>query len=133
MSTAATPRARPMSSRGDAEGLAKDPANALYGRFDMQRLTAEEVRDSLLANATSSQDRLDMAWEEMSALVAFILNIPTRFEFEQKFFPGESKNTVFGFLCFDHHETDFFDEGIDASIGYIFADIISHYFSRLSP
>ncbi len=38
-----------MSSRGDAEGLAKDPANALYGRFDMQRLTAEEVRDSLLA------------------------------------------------------------------------------------
>ena len=38
-----------MSSRGDAEGLAKDPANAFYGRFDMQRLTAEEVRDSLLA------------------------------------------------------------------------------------
>ncbi len=38
-----------MSSRGDAEGLAKDPANALHGRFDMQRLTAEEVRDSLLA------------------------------------------------------------------------------------
>ncbi|MBX6312891.1 MAG: DUF1553 domain-containing protein [Isosphaeraceae bacterium] len=38
-----------MSSRGHAESLAKDPANDLFWRFDMRRLTAEEIRDSLLA------------------------------------------------------------------------------------
>jgi hypothetical protein len=38
-----------MSSRGDPEALAKDPANMLFWRFNMRRLTAEEVRDSMLA------------------------------------------------------------------------------------
>lgn len=38
-----------MSSRGNPEGLAKDPTNDLFWRYDMRRLTAEEIRDSLLA------------------------------------------------------------------------------------
>ncbi len=38
-----------MSSRGNAEALRKDPGNALVWRFNMRRLTAEEVRDSMLA------------------------------------------------------------------------------------
>ena len=38
-----------MSSRAQEEALAKDPANNLFWRYDMRRLTAEEVRDSLLA------------------------------------------------------------------------------------
>jgi hypothetical protein len=42
-------RAYQMSSGGNAEGLAKDPNNDLMWRFDMRRLTAEEVRDSILA------------------------------------------------------------------------------------
>jgi hypothetical protein len=37
-----------MSSRGDAEALKADPANDLFWRFDMRRLTAEEIRDSIL-------------------------------------------------------------------------------------
>lgn len=37
------------SSRGNAAALAADPANDLFWRFDMRRLTAEEIRDSLLA------------------------------------------------------------------------------------
>jgi hypothetical protein len=37
------------SSRGDAEGLAKDPANDLFWRYDMRRLSAEEIRDSIHA------------------------------------------------------------------------------------
>ena len=52
------------------------------------------VRDALLASASSSQDRLDMAWEEMSALVAFILNIPTRFEFEQRFYEARAERPL---------------------------------------
>jgi hypothetical protein len=38
-----------MSSQADAAALASDPANDLLWRFDMRRLSAEEVRDSILA------------------------------------------------------------------------------------
>jgi hypothetical protein len=38
-----------MSSKGNAENLAKDPINDLFWRFDMRRLSAEEIRDSILA------------------------------------------------------------------------------------
>lgn len=38
-----------MSSTADETALAKDPTNNLFWRFDMRRLTAEEVRDSVLA------------------------------------------------------------------------------------
>ncbi len=38
-----------MSSAPNAEALAIDPANDLFWRFDLRRLTAEEVRDSSLA------------------------------------------------------------------------------------
>jgi mono/diheme cytochrome c family protein len=40
-----------MSSRSIPENLAADPTNNLFWRFDMRRLTAEEVRDSLLQAA----------------------------------------------------------------------------------
>ena len=38
-----------MSSTGNHAALAKDPENDLLWRFDMRRLEAEEVRDSILA------------------------------------------------------------------------------------
>ena len=37
------------SSQSDKIALAKDPENDLFWRFDMRRLSAEEVRDSILA------------------------------------------------------------------------------------
>ena len=38
-----------MSSAADKKGLQKDPTNNLFWRFDMRRLEAEEIRDSVLA------------------------------------------------------------------------------------
>jgi hypothetical protein len=38
-----------MSSRPDPVALERDPENDLFWRFDLRRLTAEEVRDSVLA------------------------------------------------------------------------------------
>jgi hypothetical protein len=38
-----------MSSLPDAQALARDPENDLFWRFDLRRLAAEEVRDSILA------------------------------------------------------------------------------------
>lgn len=44
-----TSNAYQMSSRGNPESFAKDPMNDAFWRFDMRRLTAEEIRDSVLA------------------------------------------------------------------------------------
>jgi hypothetical protein len=44
-----TSNAYRMSSRGNAEALAQDPVNDLFWRFDMRRLTGEEIRDAILA------------------------------------------------------------------------------------
>ena len=38
-----------MSSQSNAAALTKDPLNNLFWRYDMRRLSAEEVRDSVLA------------------------------------------------------------------------------------
>ena len=44
------------------------------------------VRDALLASADSDAGRFAIMWEEMSASVAFLLNIPARFTFEKAFY-----------------------------------------------
>ena len=44
-----TSQAYRMSSRSDARALAKDPTNDALWRFDMRRLSAEEIRDSILS------------------------------------------------------------------------------------
>lgn len=44
-----TSNAYKQSSRSAPIGLAKDPGNDLFWRFDMRRLEAEEIRDSILA------------------------------------------------------------------------------------
>jgi hypothetical protein len=38
-----------MSSKANAQALAADPVNDLFWRFDMRRLSAEEIRDSILS------------------------------------------------------------------------------------
>ncbi|WP_339910687.1 PSD1 and planctomycete cytochrome C domain-containing protein [Symmachiella dynata] len=38
-----------MSSQGNPQGLSRDPRNDLFWRFDMRRLSAEELRDSIHA------------------------------------------------------------------------------------
>jgi hypothetical protein len=48
-----------MSSQGNAAALARDPQNLLMWRFDMRRLRAEEIRDSILAvNNTLNLDKM---------------------------------------------------------------------------
>ena len=48
------------------------------------------VRDAMLARATSPAEELAMVWEEASALTSFVLNIPTRFEFERGFYEARA-------------------------------------------
>ena len=61
------------------------------------------VRDAMLAQADSPKTKFDILWAEISALVTFMLNIPTRFTFEKSFYearqerplrPAEIKNLM---------------------------------------
>ena len=52
------------------------------------------VRDALLERASSQQQRLDIMWEEMSAFTAFLLNIPTRYEFERAFYDARAERPL---------------------------------------
>ncbi len=48
-----------MSSQADPEQLEQDPLNDYFWRYNMRRLTAEEVRDSVLAvNRTLNRDKM---------------------------------------------------------------------------
>ncbi|MGE3780123.1 MAG: DUF1553 domain-containing protein, partial [Pirellulaceae bacterium] len=52
-------RAYQMSSGSVPDGLAKDPENNLFWRFNPRRLSAEEIRDSILAvNGSLNQDKM---------------------------------------------------------------------------
>ncbi|HEX8200094.1 MAG TPA: DUF1553 domain-containing protein, partial [Isosphaeraceae bacterium] len=54
-----TSNAYRMSARADARGLALDPANDRFWRFDMRRLFAEEIRDSILAVSGTLNPKMD--------------------------------------------------------------------------
>jgi len=52
------------------------------------------VRDALLGRSATPAEELAIVWEEASALVAFILNIPARFEFEQDFYEARAERPL---------------------------------------
>ena len=52
------------------------------------------VRDALLVRSNTLQEKLNIMWEEMSAFTGFMLNIPTRFEFEQRFYEARQQRPV---------------------------------------
>ena len=48
------------------------------------------VRDALLRRAKTPAEQLAIVWEEAAALTSFVLNIPTRFEFERDFYEARA-------------------------------------------
>ncbi|NJN21093.1 MAG: M3 family oligoendopeptidase [Leptolyngbya sp. RL_3_1] len=52
------------------------------------------VRDALLAQASTPEQKRAIAWEDGSAAVTFLLNIPARFTFEQKLVEARQQGFV---------------------------------------
>ena len=52
------------------------------------------VRDALRERADGPHAELAIAWEEASAVVTFVLNIPTRFEFERNFHDARAEKPL---------------------------------------
>ncbi|KGY12640.1 oligoendopeptidase F [Vibrio tubiashii] len=49
------------------------------------------VRDYLLDQVESREEKLEMLWEELSSCYALMVNIPVRFEFEKRFYEQRSE------------------------------------------
>jgi len=52
------------------------------------------VRDALIARANTPEEKFNIAWEDVSALPGFTLNIPARFEFEKNFYEARQKRPL---------------------------------------
>ena len=52
------------------------------------------VRDALIERVETPAARLGIVWQEAEALVAFVLNIPTRFEFERNFYEARGERPL---------------------------------------
>lgn len=52
------------------------------------------VRQALLERATGIQNQLNILWEDVSALTAYMLNIPTRYEFESRFYDARAERPL---------------------------------------
>ena len=52
------------------------------------------VRDYLLEQVSSREEKLEMLWEELSSCYALMVNIPVRFEFEKRFYEQRSSGEL---------------------------------------
>ncbi|MGR5286308.1 M3 family oligoendopeptidase [Vibrio maritimus] len=52
------------------------------------------VRDYLLEQAKTSEEKLEMLWEELSSAYALTINIPVRFEFEKAFYQARQESEL---------------------------------------
>ncbi|NOH32975.1 M3 family oligoendopeptidase [Vibrio chagasii] len=52
------------------------------------------VRDYLLKQAQTRNEKLEMLWEELSSSLALMINIPVRFEFEKAFYEQREKGEL---------------------------------------
>lgn len=82
---------------------------------------------------TSSDDIPDSAHYKSTLIIPMTLwNNKLSKEFKNLINMENVERTIFGFLCFDHVDVNYFNEDDDVLIGYIFADIISMYiFTRI--
>ncbi len=52
------------------------------------------VREVLLSKAQSAQERLNIQWEEMSALITYMLGVTSGYEFEKNFYTARTKRPL---------------------------------------
>lgn len=119
------------------------PQAVVEKRYFNQRLDPELVEEYLGLKRKTTVRSWDDCWiggkADKSSFYKSTLIVPMTLwnnelseEFKRLINLENVDRTIFGFLCFDHVEEDYFDEDYDVAIGYIFADIISMYiFTRL--
>ncbi|NVD06566.1 M3 family oligoendopeptidase [Vibrio sp. JPW-9-11-11] len=93
------------------------------------------VRDYLLEHAQSREEKLEMLWEELSSCYALMINIPVRFEFEQRFYRQRNQGELSPEqLCQLMSETwqEWYGESMSESDPYFWASKLHFSISEVS-
>jgi len=125
------------------------PNTAKNGYYKNPRLDDNCARNYTPKRKSLKKDREDLEWHQCwkkeraidagwhnacykSTLIVpmTLINNDLSPNFKKRFFTEQQKDnrTIWGFLCFDHPNVNYFNEENDVKIGYIFADILSLYY-----
>ena len=119
------------------------PKAAAEGRYFNPRLKQDCAKSYLGSKTSGKSAKWSDCWigdkTESSSFYKSTMIIPMTLwnnkisdEFKDLINMSNVDRTIFGFLCFDHTEANYFNEEEDVPVGYVFADIMSMYvFTRL--
>ncbi|UPR53492.1 M3 family oligoendopeptidase [Vibrio cyclitrophicus] len=93
------------------------------------------VRDHLLKQAQTRNEKLEMLWEELSSSLALMVNIPVRFEFEKAFYEQREKGELTAKQLCDLMETtwkDWYGDAMTEADPYFWASKLHFSISQVS-
>ncbi|MFS1861481.1 M3 family oligoendopeptidase [Vibrio lentus] len=93
------------------------------------------VRDHLLQQAQTRNEKLEMLWEELSSSLALMVNIPVRFEFEKAFYEQREKGELTAKQLCDLMETtwkDWYGDAMTEADPYFWASKLHFSISQVS-
>jgi oligoendopeptidase F len=93
------------------------------------------VRDHLLKQAQTRNEKLEMLWEELSSSLALMVNIPVRFEFEKAFYEQREKGELTAQQLCDLMETtwkEWYGDAMTEADPYFWASKLHFSISQVS-
>ncbi|MCF7494949.1 M3 family oligoendopeptidase [Vibrio sp. L5-1] len=93
------------------------------------------VRDHLLQQAQTRNEKLEMLWEELSSSLALMVNIPVRFEFEKAFYEQREQGELTAKQLCDLMETtwkDWYGDAMTEADPYFWASKLHFSISQVS-
>ncbi|MEZ8882580.1 M3 family oligoendopeptidase [Vibrio sp. 10N.222.54.F6] len=93
------------------------------------------VRDHLLTQAQTRNEKLEMLWEELSSSLALMVNIPVRFEFEKAFYEQREKGELTAQQLCDLMETtwkEWYGDAMTEADPYFWASKLHFSISQVS-
>ncbi|WP_122055394.1 M3 family oligoendopeptidase [Vibrio sp. Evd11] len=93
------------------------------------------VRDHLLKQAQTRNEKLEMLWEELSSSLALMVNIPVRFEFEKAFYEQREKGELTVQQLCDLMETtwkEWYGDAMTEADSYFWASKLHFSISQVS-
>jgi hypothetical protein len=101
-------------------------------RLNVSRVLSKNSQDGVdrtdwLASWTGATDQSD-AYQSTLIIPMTLWNNQLNKEFRDFLKINDIGRTIFGYLCIDHAEPNYFDKKLDVQVGYVFADLISMYF-----
>ncbi|MEZ9410565.1 M3 family oligoendopeptidase [Vibrio lentus] len=93
------------------------------------------VRDHLLKQAQTRNEKLEMLWEELSSSLALMVNIPVRFEFEKAFYEQRKKGELTAKQLCDLMETtwkEWYGDAMTEADPYFWASKLHFSISQVS-